>query len=367
MSALPAVTTSKYRAFLQQQDVHFDFRTIFITAMGAMVHGLFASLLIGTIMRTLGQHVPGLGFLVEFGDYAVAVTGAAMAVAIGYALKAPPFVLCSLLAVGAAANALGGAGGPLAVFFIALIALYAGKLVSKTTPVDIIVTPFVTVLVGVLAAKLLAPPIGAAASAVGTFIMWATDLHPLVMGIVVATVMGFVISGPISSAALAAAFGLTGLAGAAALAGCAAHMVGFAVASWRENKGGGLLSQGIGTSMLQLPNLTRKPILWLPAVAAAAVAGPVATAVFRLQQNGPPIASGMGTSGLVGPIGMVTGWFSPSEQAMLAGATPIQPGPMQWVGLAITLVIIPAAVALVVSEIMRKRGIILPGDLKIDD
>jgi len=367
MSAVAPTTNSKFRAFLQKQDVHLDFRTIFITAMGAMVHGLFASLLIGTIMRTLGQHVPGLGFLVEFGDYAVSVTGAAMAVAVGYALKAPPFVLCSLLAVGAAANTLGGAGGPLAVFFVALIAVYAGQLVSKTTPVDIIVTPFVTVLVGVLAAKLLAPPIGAAAAAVGAFVMWATDLQPLLMGIIVATVMGFVISGPLSSAALAAAFGLTGLAGAAALAGCAAHMVGFAVASWRDNKGGGLVSQGIGTSMLQLPNLHRKPILWLPAVAAAAVAGPIATAVFGLEQNGPPIASGMGTSGLVGPIGMVTGWFSPSEQAVLAGATPLQPGSAPWLEMVLVLVVIPAVVALVVSEIMRKRGLIQPGDLKIDD
>lgn len=359
-------TETGFKAFCKKQGIEVTFQAIVIQALGAMAHGLFASLLIGTIIRTIGQHVPGLGFMDEWGLYATAVTGAAMAVAIGYALKAPPFVLYSLLAVGSAANALGGAGGPLAVFFIAVIATYAGKFVSKTTPVDLILTPFVTIMVGVFVATLLAPPIGNAASSIGNFIVWATELQPLLMGVLVALVMGIALTLPISSAAIAAAFGLTGLAGGAALAGCAAHMVGFAVASYRENKVGGLLAQGLGTSMLQVPNLMRKPVLWMPAVVASVISGPIATMLFRLQMNGAPISSGMGTSGLVGPIGVITGWFNPSERAADLGAYAITPSVVDWLGLILIAIVIPAVVAFVVSELMRKSGVIKPGDLKIE-
>jgi uncharacterized membrane protein len=353
-------------AFLKKQEIDLSWNRLGIKGMGAMAQGLFASLLIGTIFNTIGTQT-GIEFLNKVGGFATGVTGAAMAVSIGFALGAPPFVLYSLVAVGQAANSLGGAGGPLAVYFITLIAALAGKLVSKITPVDLIVTPLVTIAAGVGAAFLLAPPIGKAASSIGIAIMWATDMQPFIMGIVVSVIMGIVLTLPISSAAICAALGLTGLAGGAAFAGCCAHMVGYAVASFRENKVGGLLAQGLGTSMLQIPNLVKKPVLWLPAVIASAVNGPVATCLFRLEQNGPAIASGMGTCGLVGPIGVVTGWFAPAKsEAVLAAGQTVGDSAFDWIGLVVTAFVIPAVVTLIASEVMRKKGMIQYGDLKID-
>lgn len=357
--------SNSVRAFLKKQDIQPSWQRLGLDALGGMAHGLFASLLIGTIINTIGNLL-GLPFLNEIGGYATSGTGAAMAIAIAYNLKAPTFVLYSTVAVGLAANTLGGVGGPLAVYFIVLIAVFFGKLVSKITPIDLIVTPLVTILTGVSAAYLLAPPIGKAASSIGYAIMWATEQQPFIMGVVVSAIMGIVLTLPISSAAVAASFGLVGLAGGAAHAGCCAHMVGFAVASYRENKIGGLAAQGLGTSMLQVPNLLQKPILWLPAVAASLVNGPVASVIFKLKQNGPPISSGMGTSGLVGPIGVVSGWYSPSENALTLGETAITPSVIDWLGLILVSVVIPAVVALLVSELMRKKSLIEPGDLKIE-
>ena len=222
------------RSFFKRKDVIISAHRYGIDAMGAMAQGLFASLLIGTIIKTLGQQT-GLAFLVTAGGYAAAVAGPAMAASIGYALHAPQLVLFSLIAVGGAANELGGAGGPLAVYLIAIVAAEVGKLVSKETKVDILVTPAVTILVGVGLSALCAPAIGAAASAVGSLIMWATELQPLLMGILVSVLVGMALTLPISSAAICAALGLTGLAGGAAVAGCCAQMVGFAVMSYREN------------------------------------------------------------------------------------------------------------------------------------
>lgn len=358
--------TGSFSAFMKKQGISITFDRICIKALGAMAHGLFASLLIGTIIKTIGQNVPALAFMVDYGNYASAVTGAAMACSIGYALQCPPFVLYSLLAVGGAANTLGGAGGPLAVFFIALIAIFAGKLVSKTTPVDLIVTPFVTIMVGVFAATILAPPIGTFAIWLGKLIYMATNLQPFLMGIIVSASMGIILTLPISSAAVCAALGLVGLAGGAAVAGCCAHMVGFAVASYRENKVGGLLAQGIGTSMLQVPNLMKKPILWMPAVVASIVNGPIATCVFKLKMNGAPISSGMGTSGLVGQIGVWSGWLNPSEAALAFGEVAISPTAFDWIGLIVVSFVIPAIVAWLTSEFMRKKGMIVGDDLKID-
>jgi uncharacterized membrane protein len=354
-----------FSGFLKKQGIQITWERIGIKAFGAMAQGLFASLLIGTIINTLGTqlHLPILN---KIGGYATPGAGAAMAIAIGFGLQAPPFVLYSLVAVGAAANSLGGAGGPLAVFFVALIAVFFGKLVSKTTPVDLIVTPAVTIIVGVLAAMLLAPPIGKFANLFGVAVMWATEMQPFFMGILVSAIVGIVLTLPISSAALCAALGLVGLAGGAAVAGCCAHMVGFAVASYRENKIGGLLAQGLGTSMLQVPNLNKKPILWIPAVVASIVNGPVATVIFKLKMNGPPISSGMGTSGLVGPIGVVTGWFGPSEKAISMGQAAVSPGAIDWIGLLLVAIVIPAVVSFLVAELMRKKNLILDGDLKIE-
>ena len=244
-------------AFFKRKDVVISAHRYGIDAMGAMAQGLFASLLIGTIIKTLGQQL-GLAFLVTAGGYAAAIAGPAMAASIGYALHAPQLVLFSLIAVGGAANELGGAGGPLAVYLIAIIATEVGKLVSKETKVDILVTPAVTILVGVGLSAFCAPSIGAVASAVGNVIMWATELQPLLMGIVVSVLVGVALTLPISSAAICAALGLTGLAGGAAVAGCCAQMIGFAFMSYRENGVGGLVSQGLGTSMLQMPNILRK-------------------------------------------------------------------------------------------------------------
>lgn len=280
---------SKFKEFLARKDVVISGKRYGIDALGAMAQGLFCSLLIGTILNTLGKQL-GLEVLVTVGGYASAMSGAAMAVAIGYALKAPPLVLFSLVTVGYAANALGsttldggsGAGGPLAVLFIAIIAAELGKLVSKETKIDILVTPLVTILAGVGLSALWAPAIGTAATAVGGFVMLATDLQPFLMGIVVSVVIGIALTLPISSAAICAAFGLTGLAGGAAVAGCCAQMVGFAVMSWKENKVGGLVSQGLGTSMLQMGNIFKNPRIWLPPTIASAITGPIATCIFGL-------------------------------------------------------------------------------------
>ena len=282
------------KAFLKRKNIVISAKRYGIDALGAMAQGLFCSLLIGTIINTLGEQM-GVPFLVDVGSYASAMSGAAMAVAIGYALQAPPLVLFSLVTVGYAANALGstslipdqaGAGGPLAVLFIAVIAAEFGKAVSKETKIDILVTPLVTILVGVGLSAWWAPAIGTAATAVGNIIMWATDLQPFLMGIVVSVVIGVALTLPISSAAICAAFGLTGLAGGAAVAGCCANMVGFAVLSFRENRWGGLVSQGLGTSMLQMPNIVRNPRIWLPAILTSAITGPLATCVFHLEMNG---------------------------------------------------------------------------------
>lgn len=353
------------KKYFKEQNIEISFDRIAIQALGGMAHGLFASLLIGTILGTIGTFFPGTAigeFLASVSGHTKVIQGAAMAIAIGYSLKAPPYVLYSLATVGYAANALGGAGGPLAVYFIALVAVFAGKLVSKRTPIDLIVTPTVTIVAGVLVAGVLAPPIGQAASALGYVIMWATDQQPFFMGILVSALMGIILTLPISSAAICAALGLVGLAGGAAVAGCCAHMVGFAVCSYRENKLNGLISQGLGTSMLQVPNLLKKPILWIPPVVASIVNGPIATLIFKTQMNGAPISSGMGTSGMVGPIGVATGWFAPGEKALEMGAAVIAPGAFDWLGLIIISIVIPAVVSLLVSEFMRKKGWIKLGD-----
>ena len=242
---------SKIKAYFRAQNIEFSAKRIFIDGLGGMAYGLFASLLIGTIISTVGTYLFDLRFTLWGNEYSLFAdtNGFAKAVqgaAIGYAMKAPAFVLYSLLTVGYAANALGGSGGPLSVFFVSIVSIFFGKLVSKRTPVDLIITPAVTILTGVLAAMLIAPPIGEIGTVIGNFIMWATEMHPFVMGLLVSAVMGAVLTLPISSAAICAAFGLTGLAGGACVAGCCAHMVGFAVASWRENRFKGLAAQGEG-------------------------------------------------------------------------------------------------------------------------
>ncbi|MDE5757282.1 MAG: PTS sugar transporter subunit IIC, partial [Allobaculum sp.] len=325
---------SQIGAFLAKKDIQISAKRYGIDALSAMAQGLFASLLMGTILNTLGT-LFALPILVEIGSYATAVKGPAMAAAIGMSLNGPNLVLFSLLAVGYAADALGGAGGPLAVYFIALIACECGKLVFKETKVDILVTPFVTIFTGSVLAIVLAPTIGHGAIWLGNLIMWATDLQPFLMGILVSVLMGIFLTLPISSAAICAALSLTGLAGGAALAGCCTQMIGFAVMSFAVNKWAGLVAQGIGTSMLQMGNIIKKPIIWLPTILASAIIGPITTVLFHLEMNGPAISSGMGTCGLVGQIGVITGWLN--EMGSLA-LIPL----MDWIALLLVSFVLPA-------------------------
>ncbi|MBR3705268.1 MAG: PTS sugar transporter subunit IIC [Oscillospiraceae bacterium] len=355
---------NKLNEFFKRKNIEISAKRYGIDALGAMAQGLFCSLLIGTIIKTLGQQL-GVQMLVDIGTYASAMSGPAMAVAIGYALKADPMVMYSLAAVGWAANAEGSAGGPLAVLIIAIIAAEFGKMVSKETKVDILVTPAVTILVGVALAKLIAPPIGSAARSFGVIIDQATKLQPFWMGIAVSVLVGIALTLPISSAAICTVFQMTGLAGGAAVAGCCANMVGFAVLSFRENRWGGLVSQGIGTSMLQMPNIVRNPRIWLPAILTSAITGPLSTCLFKLEMNGAPVSSGMGTCGLVGQIGMITGWVSPSEEAIANGAVAITPGAMEWIGLILISFVLPAALCWAFGLLFRKIGWIKDGDLKL--
>ena len=354
-----------FKAFLKRKNIVFSAHRYGIDALGAMAQGLFCSLLIGTIIKTLGTQL-NLSMLTDIGTYAMAVSGPAMAVAIGYALQAPPMVLFSLSAVGWAANAEGGAGGPLAVLLIAIVAAECGKAVSKETKVDILATPAVTILVGVALAKLIAPPIGGAAQAFGRVIDDATRLQPFWMGIAVSVLVGVALTLPISSAAICSVLGMTGLAGGAAVAGCCAQMVGFAVMSFRENRWGGLVSQGLGTSMLQMPNILKNPRIWIPPTLAAAVTGPIATCLFRLEMNGAPINSGMGTCGLCGPIGVWTGWLAPSEDAIAKGAEAISATGFDWLGLVLVAIVLPAILAPAINMVCRRLGWVKDGDLKLD-
>ena len=357
------------KEFLKRKNIVVSAKRYGIDALGAMAQGLFASLLIGTILNTLGTQL-GIPALSACGGYASAMSGPAMAIAIGYALQARPLVLFSLATVGSAANALGsttlsggsGAGGPLAVLFIAVIAAECGKAISKETKVDILVTPLVTILVGVGLSALIAPAIGTAASSIGSVIMWATDLQPFLMGIVVSVVIGIALTLPISSAAICAALGLTGLAGGAAVAGCCAQMVGFAVMSFKENKWGGLVSQGIGTSMLQMGNIVKNPRIWIPPILTSAITGPIATCIFRLQMNDPAsaVASGMGTCGLVGQIGVYAGWVSDVAAGTKAAITV-----MDWIGLILISFVLPAVLTPLIAMPLRKAGWIKDGDMKL--
>ena len=396
------------QSFLKRKNVEISFKRYAIDAMGAMALGLFASLLIGTIIKTLAENVGATGLMAalasmtdtgelaakvaglstwnhfcwilwQIGNYATMVTGVAMAAAIGYALDAPPLVLFSLCAVGQATNTLGGSGGPLAVLFVAIIACEVGKLVSKETKIDILVTPAVTIIVGVGCAMVLAPIFKTICDSLGTFIGWATNLQPFFMGIIISVVVGVVLTLPISSAAICAAVGISGgavlagvldgsismgvwnglaLAGGAATVGCCCNMLGFAVISYPDNGVGGLVAQGLGTSMLQVPNLMRKPILWIPPVLTSAILGPVSTCIFQLRNNGAAISSGMGTAGLVGPIGIITGWSNMPEGYAV--------GAFDWLGMILVCFVLPVLLSWAIGKFMRKKGWIKEGDLKVD-
>lgn len=356
--------------FLKRKNIEISLRRYGIDALGAMAQGLFCSLLIGTILNTFGTQL-AIPFLTQtvatvagtdytVGGIASAMSGPAMAAAIAYALAAPPLVLFSMISVGFAANALGGAGGPLSVLFIAIIATECGKAVSKETRVDILVTPLVTIGVGIALSTLIAPPIGEAAMLLGNLIMWATNLQPFVMGILVSVFVGMALTLPISSAAICAALGLVGLAGGAAVAGCSAQMVGFAVISFKVNGWGGIISQGIGTSMLQMGNIVKNPRIWIAPTLASAVTGPIATCIFHLEMNGAPVSSGMGTCGLVGQIGVYSGWV-----ADIAAGTKDAVTGFDWAGLVLISFILPALLSLLFHTGIKKLGWVTDEDLRL--
>ncbi|MCL2285405.1 MAG: PTS sugar transporter subunit IIC [Firmicutes bacterium] len=332
------------KSFLQKKDVVISFRRYAIETMGMMTLGIFASLIMGLILREIGSRV-GIDFMVEVGSFAHGATGFAMGVAVAYGLKAPPLVLFASAAVGFAGNYL---GGPMGAMIAAIIGAEFGKIVSKETKVDIIVTPAVTLIIGVGVAMLIGTPISWLMSTIGGFIMWSTELMPALMGGIVAIVMGMLLTSPLSSAAISITLGLEGIAAGAAVAGCAANMIGFAVSGYRENKVNGLVSQGIGTSMLQLPNIMKNPLIWVPPIVASAVGGVISATVFAMETN--RYGAGMGTSGLVGQFNTLT----------VMGFTPV-------VFLQIGLVhfLLPAIVSLAVSEYMRKKGWIKFGDMKL--
>lgn len=360
--------------FLARKDIVFSAKRYGIDALGAMALGLFGSLLIATIFNAIGL-IPFLSFFKTIGGYGAQAAGPAMAVAIAFALKAPPLVMYSSALVGLAANTQGGAGGPLAVLLIAVVAIECGKAVSKETKVDILVTPFVTVFVGGVLSILIAPHIGTLVGFIGKFIGWATFLQPFLMGLIISVVVGVALTLPISSAAICAAIGLSGiaaiaqglsadevygvaLAGGAAVAGCCAQMVGFAVISFKDNRWGGLVSQGLGTSMLQMPNIIRNPRIWIAPTLASAVTGPLATCLFKIQMYGAAINAGMGTCGMLGPIGIILGWFD--------AAYPTTVGVFDWIGLVLICFVLPALLSLGFNEILRRIGWVKDGDMTLE-
>ncbi len=317
-----------------------------------MALGLFATLIIGLILRTIGEQIFSLGienigvWLQEVGGLAMSLMGPAIGVAVAYGLKAPKLVVFSTIISGAAGAQL---GGPAGAFVAAVISAELGKLVSGETKLDIIVTPLVTILTGFLSASLIGPWIQSGMQQFGTLIMWGTEQQPIIMGIVVATLMGLALTAPISSAALAIILELEGVAAGAATVGCAAQMVGFAVSSYRENGWSGLVSLGIGTSMLQVPNIVRNPLILIPPTVAGAILAPFATVGFGMTNL--PAGAGMGTSGLVGPIMTLTDMGFSAQV---------------WIAIGLLHFMGPAIISLVVSEWMRKHGKIKFGDMKID-
>lgn len=341
---------TNFKSFIQKKNIEISVQRYLIDALGYMALGLFASLLIGTIFNTIGDKFGISLFTDVISPLAKQVTGPAIAVAIAYGLQAPPLVIFSCALVGACGNEL---GGPVGAFIATIFAVEFGKLISKETKVDILITPAVTILVGVIVAQLVGPVVAKFMTYFGTLIMQATEMQPIIMGALVSTLVGIALTLPISSAAICMMLSLGGLAGGAATVGCCCQMIGFAVMSFRENGVGGLFAQGLGTSMLQMPNIIKNYKIWIPPTLASFLLGPISTSIFKMENI--PIGSGMGSSGLVGQFGTIT-----AMQAADKG------GPSMWIGIILLHFVLPTILTLIISEFMRKKGLIKPGDLKID-
>lgn len=338
---------------------------IFIDGLSGMALGLFSTLIIGTIIAQIGTLIGGSigGYMVVIANVAKTLTGAGIGVGVAVKLKQGPLVTVSAAiagmigafpAVGSDLTelVLGKPGEPLGAFVAAIVAIELGKLVAGKTPVDIIVTPFVCIIVGAAAGLIVGPPISKFMLWLGGVVNFNVEAHPIIGGIIVSVLMGMILTLPISSAAIGISMGITGLAAGAATIGCCCNMVGFAVASYRENKMGGLIAQGVGTSMLQVPNIVKKPVIWIPAIVSSAVLGPISSAVLKMTSN--PVGSGMGSAGFVGQIAS----FQTMAPEIGAGKTLVEIIIMQF--------ILPAALTLLVSELMRKKNIIKSGDMALN-
>lgn len=333
------------KAFLAERNIELSLRRYGVDALNFMALGLFGSLIIGLILKSVGTWL-GLTWLVEVGTQAQGAMGAAIGVGVAYALKAPPLVLLASASTGLAGAAL---GGPVGCFIAAAVGAECGKLVSRLTPVDIIVTPATTIMVGMAAAQFVGPWVSAMMTEIGAVVMWAVEFQPILMGMLVSVLMGILLTLPVSSAAIAIALSLSGMAAGAATVGCCAQMVGFAVMSFKENRWAGLFSLGLGTSMLQMPNIVKNPRIWIPPIVASAILGPIATVGFQMSNI--PSGAGMGTSGLVGQVGTLNAMGSTS---------------MVWAGIILLHFVLPALLTLAVAALLRRKGWIKDGDLKLD-
>ena len=341
---------SNLRIFFKKKNIEISVNRYLIDALSSMALGLFSSLLIGTIFNSIGEAFNISLFTEVINPIAKQVTGPCIAMSIAYGLQAPPLVMFSSAIVGACGYEL---GGPVGAFMSALLSSEFGKLISKETKIDIIITPALTILVGVLTAQFVGPLVSTFMSYFGNLIMNATDMQPIIMGALVSSLMGIALTLPISSAAICMMLNLSGLAGGAATVGCCCQMIGFAVMSFKENGFSGLVAQGIGTSMLQMPNIIKNYKIWIPPTLASMILGPLSTTIFKMENI--PIGSGMGTSGFVGQFGTIAAMQKSGDCTF-----------MIYTGIILLHFILPAIITLLISSMMRKKGLINDGDLKLD-
>lgn len=339
---------------------------IFIDGLSGMALGLFSTLIIGTIIAQLGAIAGGIpgSYLIAISNVAKTITGAGIGVGVACKFKQGPLVTVSAAVAGMIgafpavadmeAFSLGRPGEPLGAFIAALVAIKIGRLVAGRTKVDIILTPFLAIVSGAAAGLIAGPPITAFMIWLGALVNFNVEMHPLIGGVIVSVLMGMILTLPISSAAIGVSMSISGLAAGAATIGRCCNMVGFAVASYRENRVGGLIAQGVGTSMLQVPNIVRKPIIWLPAILSSAILGPVASAVLGMTSS--PVGSGMGSAGFVGQFSAYASMTEGGMSGIMA------------IGLILLMhFILPAILTLTISELMRKKGLIQQGDMALEE
>lgn len=340
----------KYKSFLKKKNIELSVQRYLIDALSYMALGLFSSLIIGSIINIIGQKFGIVLFTDTIWPVAREMTGPAIGIAIAYGLKAPPLVIFASTLTGAVGAKV---GGPVGAFFAAVIGAEIGKLVSKETKIDIIITPAVTILVGTIVGNLVGPSVSSIMVGFGQAIMYATELHPVPMGIIVSVLMGIALTLPISSAAIGIMLGLSGIASGAATIGCSSQMIGFAVIGFKENGWGGFFAQGLGTSMLQMPNIIKNWKIWIPPIITSALLGPLGTTLYKMENTA--IGSGMGTSGLVGQIGTI----SAMEKSGKGGIS-------MYMAIVLLHFVLPITLNLIIATYMRKKKFIKDGDLKLD-